>query len=118
MTTFHSALEVIEHMAKKIEDDARSAVENVDPYDRPIALRYGRIAVEIGYIARQIRDGLDMVTRHTTQMPLPICIRMKDGKVFIELEYVKKSLGLLLDLEPVKVRLAMLDDREPPNGPA
>lgn len=109
-TTFHSTLELIEYAAGKIEMDAREAARNIHPLDRnrPMALRYGGIGAQIAAMAKCLRSGLDMTQKHALQLPLPVMVRMKDGKMFIEFDYISKVLSLFLDLSPVKEELVKL----------
>lgn len=88
--TLSNTLELIEYACSRIEKDPRC----------------GQVAREIGHLAKSIRTGVDLVTEQLLY-PMPIIIRMADGKTYVESEYVFKTLGLLLKVDDARQRVMM-----------
>ena len=86
-TTLTNLLEMIEHHAKVIQDDAMRARDTCDPRDRSnrtIAMRYHNIAREMGHVAKLLREGVGHVAYGIFNRTAPQ-VRMQDGAVFVEL---------------------------------
>jgi hypothetical protein len=114
-TTLTNLLELLEDHAKSIQKDAKEAIAAYDPRDRAtrtIAMRYHEVAREMAHVAKLLRQGIDIVGRDIFMGVAPKVMRMKDGKVFVELDWVIETFRLLVDLSPVKAELALLDDTE------